>query len=312
MNIKKIIPSQKIRHRIMRLGSFIPDSIMLRLQYWILLKRLPDLNNPTRFSEWTQVYKMRYRNPLMLDCVDKYAVREIVKGRIGKEYLTKLYQVCKLPDELRFEKLPDSFVIKTTSGGNGDNVLIVRDKSKIDINEAKAKIKRWLSKNYSDTSREWAYAKVAKNPLIIVEEYLENNPKDGLDDYKFLCYNGKFRYLWVDKGRYSIHRRGFWNENLEFIPNTKSDHLTFETDPGLPSNIDEMIKVAEKLAEGFPFVRVDFYDVAGRIVFGEMTFYPWSGYIRFTPDSFDAELGAHFPEISDGAWTRYLDDSKNT
>ncbi len=239
---------------------------------------------------------MAYRNKDMLRCVDKYAVRDYVSERMGDDrILNELYQVCDDASDINFNSLPNKFVIKTTDGGNGDNVLIVRDKSQIDVEAVIRKVDSWRGKKYYAVSREWAY-KGAKKSRVIVEKLLESSDSnDGsIDDYKLLCFNGKFKYLWVDKDRFSNHRRGFWNENLEFLPNVVSDHPTFEKAPELPTTIPEMICIAEKLAAGFPFVRVDFYDIDGKVVFGEMTYYPWSGYVQYTPDEFDFRLGKEF------------------
>lgn len=249
---------------------------------------------------------MTYRNPTLLDCVDKYAVRQYVTNKLGGVNLTVLYQVCENAEAINLTNLPEKFVIKTTSGGNGDNVLIVKDKTTLNMGEMVRTVNGWLSKNYSNTAREWAYKKAANHPRIIVEEYLENDIEEGLDDYKFLCYNGKFRYLWIDKGRYSNHRRGFWDENLKFLDYVNSDHPSFNDEPELPSNILSMITVAEKLASDFPFVRVDLYNINGRIVFGELTFYPWSGYVKFEPDEFDFSLGRFFPKTEEKIWTKYI------
>lgn len=310
MNIKNLIKSQKVRHKIMSLASCVPDWIMLPLQYKILLHRWPNLKEPQRFTEWIQFYKINYRNPVLLKCVDKYAVRKYITDKIGDVFLAKLFQVCSNAHSIEFEKLPNQFVIKTTSGGNGDNVIIVKDKTSINKDKIINSVNSWLSKNYSNTAREWAYSTAASHPLIITEEYLENDSESGLDDYKFLCYNGKFRYLWVDHARYTGHRRGFWNQNLDFLSNIKSDHPTFEKEPQLPTNISEMIKIAEKLAADFPFVRVDLYNIKGRIVFGELTFYPWSGYVQFDPDNFDYKLGKYFPKKIEPIWTKYTNAGK--
>ncbi len=296
MNIKNLIKSQQVRHSILKCFTWIPDRIMLPLQYWLILKRWPNLNNPKRFTEFIQLYKMAYRNKDMLRCVDKYAVRDYVSERMGDDrILNELYQVCDDASDINFNSLPNKFVIKTTDGGNGDNVLIVRDKSQIDVEAVIRKVDSWRGKKYYAVSREWAY-KGAKKSRVIVEKLLESSDSnDGsIDDYKLLCFNGKFKYLWVDKDRFSNHRRGFWNENLEFLPNVVSDHPTFEKAPELPTTIPEMICIAEKLAAGFPFVRVDFYDIDGKVVFGEMTYYPWSGYVQYTPDEFDFRLGKEF------------------
>ena len=296
MNIKKLIKNQFFRHRLLRLFSWIPDRVMLSLQYYLILHRWPNMKQAKRFTEKIQCYKAFYRNSKMLNCVDKYKVRKYVEEKLGTtKYLNTLYQVCDRADDIDFDSLPNQFVIKTTDGGNGDNVLICRNKFTLDIASTIQKINSWRNKKYYSVSREWAYVG-AKQSKVIIEKYLESpeNADDSIDDYKFLCYNGKFRFLWVDKNRYSNHCRGFWNENLCFLENVKSDHPTFKKAPDLPGNIREMIDVAERLSEDFPFARVDMYNIQGQILFGEITFYPWSGYVQYYPDSFDYELGKYF------------------
>lgn len=288
--------TRKIKYIIAKLLFFIPDSLMLRIQYRILLNRSLNLKNSKRFTEKIQYYKAYYRDPDMLCCVDKYLVREFVKERLGTaKYLNTLYQVCNRADQIDFDVLPNKFVIKTTDGGNGDNVFICTDKSNLDRRKVAKLVNSWRNKQYYLISREWAY-QGAKQSMIIVEKYLESDEnKDGsIDDYKFLCFDGKFHYLWLDKDRYSNHKRGFWNKDLHFLGNVKSDQPTFETEVMLPTNIGEMILIAEKLSSGFPFARIDLYNIKGKIYFGEITFYPWSGYVQYTPDNFDYELGACF------------------
>ena len=295
MNIKKIIKSQKIRHRIISLFKWIPDELMLKFQYRIILGRWPDLKKPKRFSEIIQVYKIKYRNDAVLRCVDKLEVRKFVSDKLkSSENLTELYQVVKNANDIDLGSLPDKFVIKSTSGGNGDNVLIVTEKSEFDLQSVKTKLNGWLKKNYSNVSREWAYSQVASNPKLIIEEYLEIKSENGLEDYKFLCFKGVMKVLWVDKDRFADHKRAFWDGELKFLKNVESDYPTFDEDPGLPEEIMDMKRIAEKLAEDFPFVRVDLYNVKGKIYFGELTFYPWSGYVQFKPDEFDYKLGSYF------------------
>lgn len=119
-----------------------------------------------------------------------------------------------------------------------------------------------------------------------------------MSDYKLMFFNGKFRSLWIDKDRYTDHHRGFWDENLNFLYDVYSDHETFKTPPDLPSSIKEMIKIGEQLSLDFPYTRIDLYDVQGMVVFGEITFYPWSGYVEFTPSKFDYQLGDYFTEYT--------------
>lgn len=287
---------RKIKYLIAKSLFFIPDLIMLKIQYRILLKRALNIRHPQRFTEKIQYYKAYYHHPEMLRCVDKYLVREFVTERLGTtKYLNILYQVCDSADLIDFTILPSRFVIKTTDGGNGDNILICTNKELLNQGETVNIVNSWRNKQYYLISREWAY-KGAIQSRIIVEQYLESDENlDGsINDYKFLCFDGEFRYLWVDKDRYSDHKRGFWDKDLNFLKNVESDHPTFDIEITLPININEMIDIAEKLSKGFPFARIDLYNIKGQIYFGEITFYPWSGYVKYTPDSFDYELGAYF------------------
>lgn len=283
---------KKIVRVFLKITPFIPDSFVIRAEYYHKLHRFPNLQSPKRFTEWLQWYKINYRNESMFDCVDKLKVRRFVESHGCGQYLNTLYQVCNDANDIDYDSLPDKFVIKTTDGGNGENVFVCHDKTKINIREVNEKVNSWRNSKLGLTGREWAYNGCIESK-IIVEKFLEDpDSYDGsIDDYKLLCFNGKFRYLWVDKNRYSNHRRGFWNEKLEFLPDVKSDHPTFEIAPQLPANTRDMVEMAEKLAADFPFARVDFYNIRGKIIFGEITFYPWSGYVKYTPDSFDFELG---------------------
>ncbi len=273
--------------------------MMLRLQYRIKMGFWPNFKSPKRYTEKLQLYKMYYRNPLMTICVDKYEVRKYVKAKGLEHILTTLYGVYNHPEEIDFESLPKRFIAKSTTGGGGLNVIIIKDKNTCDWEKVTAEMKPWCwNRNEGSTyssGREWAYTGI-KQSRIVIEELLEDdrNEDGSIEDYKLMCFDGKFGSLWVDKNRYSNHKRGFWDKDLKFLPNVTSDHETFEAPPPLPDNINEMITMAEKLSEDFPYARVDFYNIKGRIVFGEITFYPWSGYVKFHPDAFDFELGSLF------------------
>lgn len=297
MNYKKIISNQSVRFKILNALRWVPDSIMLRIQYRIKFGFWPNFSHPKRYTEKIQLYKMKYRNPVMGQCVDKYEVRSYVDSKGLGHILNKCYGVFDDANQIDFNKLPNSFVLKTTDGGGGENVIIVRDKKQFDENELKHKLNNWKGLNKIDPGREWAYTQM-KLSRIIVEELLcdDSNADGSIEDYKMMCFNGVFKSLWVDKNRYSDHHRGFWDENLNFLHDVYSDHDTFKVPPALPENMDEMIRVAEKLSEDFPYARVDLYNIKGRIIFGEITFYPWSGYVRFTPDEFDFRLGSYFTE----------------
>lgn len=300
MDYKKIIKNQETRLRILKLLEWVPDSIMLRIQYRIQLGRWPNLRNPKRFTEKLQLYKMKYRNPVMLQCVDKYEVRKYVESKGLGHILNELYGVYDTPEEIDFNALPDKFVVKSTTGGGGLNVIVVKDKNECDFDEIRKTCNEWLKSDNGQgrAGREWAYTGTSKT-RIIIEKYLEDSVGGGnLSDYKLMYFNGKFRSLWIDKDRYTDHHRGFWDENLNFLYDVYSDHETFKTPPDLPSSIKEMIKIGEQLSSDFPYTRIDLYDVQGKVVFGEITFYPWSGYVEFTPSKFDYQLGDYFTEYT--------------
>ncbi len=287
---------RKLKYTVAKLLFWVPDATMLRIQYFILKKRRLNLKNPQRFSEKVQWYKAYYHNPEMLECVDKYRVREYVKRKLGTEiYLNELYQVCNDASQIDFDNLPNMFVIKTTDGGDGANVLICKSKTELNIDAIVKEINSWRNKRYYIISREWAY-KGAKDSKVIVERFLESdeNADGSIDDYKFMCFDGKFRFLWLDKFRFTDHHRTFYDENLNWLKGRELDYPPPEQPYTLPNNIHEMIDVAEKLAKGFPLVRVDLYNIKGKIIFGEMTFYPVSGYGKFGTDEFDYELGKYF------------------
>lgn len=293
MNYKSILCT-KTRHAILNALAWVPDSIMIRLEYRIKMGFFPNLYCAQRYTEKIQYYKLKYRDPLMHTCVDKYDVRGYLNSIGLGNLLNECYGVYNTANEIDFNILPNSFVIKTTHGGGGNNVMLIHDKTKCDYTEIKKKLTQWLKSDISNFGREWAYKNLKHR--IIIEKLLtdDSNPDSSIDDYKFLCFDGKFKYLWVDKNRFQNHQRGFWDENLIFLNNVESDHNTFTNVPALPKNITTMIQIAEKVATGFPHARIDLYNIKGEIIFGEITFYPWSGYVHFNPETFDYTLGKEF------------------
>ncbi len=294
MNYKRIFKSQNVRFFILRNLNWLPSSFMLKCQYFVKFNRLLNLKHPVRFTEKIQHYKINYRNQIMCNCVDKYLVRDFIKSRGCEQYLNDLYGVYEKAEDINFTSLPDKFVIKTTDGGGGENVFICNDKSSLNVPVCIEKVNSWKNKKLSTMTHEWAY-EGAKFSRIIVEKYLEDkNSYDGsIDDYKFFCFDGKVKYLVVDVDRFVGHKRNFYTVNWDLI-----DVLTDCPKVGRiickPKKFTEMVELAEKLSHGFPFVRVDLYNIENNVIFGEMTFYPWSGYVQFSPDAFDVELGSHF------------------
>lgn len=290
MNYKKIFRNQNTRFAILRALSWVPDYVMLKLQYWIKLGRWCNLRNPMRWTEKLQIYKMYYRNPLLFQCVDKYNVRKFVESKGCASNLVKLYGIWDHATDIDFTNLPTSFVLKTTNGGGGEDIVLVRDKEKNNLKDIVSFLERKRVKEVNG-GREWAYTGISK-PRIIAEELLINKeyPEAGIEDFKILCFRGEPYYIIVDKDRYIDHKRNIYTTSWERV-NVSTDHEQFETPYPEPLNFQEMLDVARKLSADFPFVRVDLYNVEGRIYFGELTFYPWTGYVQFNPDEFDYTLG---------------------
>lgn len=287
MDYKKLFKTHKLRAAILDLVRFVPDKPMIRFQYRLSLKRRLNLKDPKRYTEKLQWYKLYYRNPVMHKCVDKYAVREFVRERGLEDILVPLYGRYDSIDEVDWEALPDSFVVKTTFGGGGLDVVLCRDKKELDIEAIRKKFDFRPGKvKYGTGGREWAYFGIPK--AIVVEKLLvnEEHPESGVNDYKFFCYDGKAKFIYLDVDRFVDHKRKFFDRDWNDL-NIISEYKLLKDDVPKPANLNEMIETAEKLASGFPYVRVDLYSVSGKIYFGEMTFYPWSGYIQFVPDEAD-------------------------
>lgn len=297
MDYKKIIKNRKTRFLILKLLGFVPDGVMLKLQYRIKLGRSLNLKHPKRFTEKLQWYKINYRNPIMHRCVDKYGVRKYVESKGLSDILVKLYGHYKTINDVPFSSLPNSFVIKTTHGGGGLNVVVVPDKTKLDTEELKQKLSFSEDRVANNGGgREWAYYGLKTG--IIVEQLLVNrqNPEAGVNDYKIFCYNSHAKYIIVDVDRYIGHKRNFYDRNWNNLHIT-SDCPASDREIERPAKLDEMLKIAEKLSEDFPYVRVDLYCVDGKVYFGELTFYPWSGYVQFIPDKWDYKFGEDFKTL---------------
>ena len=292
MNYKRLFRSQNVRFLILKFLSFVPDSIMLKMQYRIKMGLKLNLAHPQRFTEKLQWYKIHHRDELMGICVDKYEVRKYVASKGLEDTLNKLYCVCADPDEIDFASLPERFVIKTTDGGGGENIFICRDKSSLNVDELKVRLRSWKDKKNVNPGREWAYTLIQESRYI-VEEYLENdtNPDAGISDYKFFCFNGEPNCIAYDIDRYIGHKRNFYDLEWNNLHVTTDCDTFDDSMVPRPEGLKKMQEVAGILARDFPFVRVDLYYIKGKVYFGELTFYPWSGYVKFQPDEFDFQLG---------------------
>ena len=296
MDYKRLIKSRKVRLFILKLLNFVPDKLMLKLQYRIKFGRKLDLRSPKRFTEKLQWYKLYYKNPLLVQCVDKYDVRKYVEEKGLTNILNECYGVYENVNDINFDILPHSFVIKDTLGGGGNSVIIVTDKNTLDRNETVDRLKEWLkpASAMKGGGREWPYYSGEEN-RIVIEKYIQ--PEEGsLDDYKFFCFDGRVECLYVMKDRKlgESVKVGIFNRNFEKLKVLRAGDEDIGNNIEKPKYFERMVEIAEQLSADFPHVRVDLYNVDGNIVFGELTFYGASGYMKFDPDTFDYELGEKF------------------
>ena len=266
----------------------INDKKYIQLEFLKQFNRLPNLDNPESFNEKLQWLKIYDRNPLYSLMVDKYEVKKYVANIIGNEYIIPTIGIYDHFDDIDFENLPNRFVIKCTH--DSGSVVICNDKKSFDIKKAKERINKYLKREYYYEHREWPYKNV--KPRILVEKSISSNKQ--LMDYKIMCFNGNPLYSFVCTDRFN-KSEGLavtffdleWNK-MPFKRHYRVDENVIEK----PEKYNEMIELSKKLSEDIPFLRVDFYEVNGKIYFGELTFFPGGGLEEFTPEEWDYKLGS--------------------
>ena len=249
-----------------------------------------NLTHPVTFNEKLQWLKLHDRRPEYTMMVDKYAVKAYVAQKIGEQYVIPTLGVWEHFDEIDFDKLPNQFVLKCTHDSGGGT--IVKDKSAMDIRAAKKKLEGHLCRNFYYAGREWPYKNVP--PRIIAEEYMKSSTTHDLRDYKFYCFHGKPKFLYVSEGLGGDHRlakMNFVDLDWKKTPFQRPDFMEFDVLPHKPDGFDEMIRLSETLSEGIPFLRADWYSVNGQVYFSELTFYPGSGFTPFSPPEWEREIG---------------------
>lgn len=273
-------------------GRYLPDEIYLRIIFRLSLGQKLNLKNPKTFNEKLQWLKLYNRNPLYTDLVDKIKVRDYVKEKIGEEYLVPLIGTWNDPDEIDFEALPERFVLKCNHN-SGKGMYICKDKSKADYKKIRKNLRAGLKENYFFNQREWPYKNVERR--IVGEEYLEDSKSGELSDYKLFCFDGTPKLLFVVTERQKSSRGEPKFDFFDIDGNhldLRSTHPNAPTPPAIPQSLEKMKALAAVLSEGFPHVRVDFYEVDGKIYFGEMTFFHNSGFHAFDPPEWDIKLGS--------------------
>lgn len=269
------------------MAPIIPDRLYLKMLFRLQMGYNLNLDNPQTFSEKLQWLKLYNRKPEYTQMVDKYEAKKYVAGIIGEEYIIPTLGVWDSVDDIDFDALPNQFVLKTTHGGGNTGIVICRDKSTLDIPKAKAKLKKSLGKCIYRQFREWPYKNVKRR--IIAETLIG----DGLmNDYKFFCFYGDVKLCQVISGRESTMSIDFFDKEWRHQPFHEPKEYPFSThEITKPKLYDKMWDIADRLCKEHHFIRVDLYEISGRIYFGELTFFPTSGMGGFDPKEWDYTLG---------------------
>jgi hypothetical protein len=250
-----------------------------------------DWDNPTTYNEKLQWLKLHDRDPKYSVLVDKYRVKSYVEDKVGAAHVIQTLGVWNHPKEINFNELPERFVLKTTHGGGNSGVVICKDKSIFDFHSARRRLHRAMKQNLYRDSREWAYKRVQKR--IIAEEYIEDAKTGELRDYKFFCFDGKVKALFVATGRQTREEPyfNFFDENYNSL-DIQQGHPRSDIPPEKPSRFAEMLSIASRLSDGLTHVRVDLYEANNNVYFGELTFHHFGGMVPFTPPVWNEIMGS--------------------
>ncbi|MBM6864976.1 glycosyl transferase [Bacteroides caecigallinarum] len=269
---------------------FIPDKLYIKVVYRYKMGRWIDWDNPETFNDKLQWMKLYNRRPEYTMMVDKYAVKEYVKNKIGEQYVVPNLFVWDRPEDIDFDMLPDKFVIKTTHDGGSRGCVICKDKQKLNRKETLRRLKKSMKNNLFYKYREWPYKNVKKR--IIAEKFLENEDSSTLNDYKLYCFNGLVKCVCISNNRFLGDTEfDYFDDNFNRLPFSQGGPNS-KKEIKKPQTFDEMKVIAEKLSSGIPHVRVDLYEVKGHVYFGELTFFDSSGFKEFIPEEWDYKLGS--------------------
>ncbi|MBQ8453737.1 MAG: glycosyl transferase [Bacteroidaceae bacterium] len=268
-------------------GKWMDNRSFIKWEYFSGMGKFPNLENPTTYNEKLQWLKLNDIHEDYSLLVDKYEAKKYVAEKVGEEYIIPTLGIYDSFDEINFDQLPDQFVLKTTHDSGG--VVVCPNKSKLDKKAARKKLEKSLKNNYFYEHREYPYKNV--KPRIIVEQYMVDESSTELKDYKFFCFDGKCKMLFIATDR------SIGDVKFDFF-DTEFNHLPFiqghpwaTREIKKPQGFGKMIELAEKLGKGYPHVRVDLYDINGRIYFGELTFFHFSGNVPFEPEEWDYKIG---------------------
>ncbi len=267
----------------------IPDKLYLKVEFWLHMGYWPDLTHPKTFNEKLQWLKLESKkHPEYTQMVDKVAAKDYAASIIGEQYIIPTLGVWNSVDDIDWTSLPNQFVVK--AAGDSGGIIICKDKANFNIEEAKAYLKKYGERSYYILNREYPYKNVPHR--YIAEAYMEDESGYELKDYKFFCFNGEPQFLKVDFNRYIEHHANYYDVRFSLLPfgELKLPPI-FEHQIKCPENFELMLELAKKLSHTMTFIRVDLYNIRGKVYFGELTFFPDSGIGKWTDANIDLTIG---------------------
>lgn len=283
-------PYQILDYCTIKCAHLLSDKLFLKLYFRARLHRKLDLENPKTYNEKLQWLKLYNRKPEYTTMVDKITAKKYVASLIGPEYIIPTIATYDSVDEINFDTLPNQFVLKCTH--DSGSVVICPDKSKLNIKEVKHKLQIGLNTSFDSFTREWPYRNV--KPRIIAEKYMVDESGFELKDYKWFCFDGEPKCLFIATDRSNPNedtKFDFFDMDFNLLPFTNG-HPHSNKPIHKPAGFEKMKEIASKLSQNIPHVRVDLYDINGKIYFGELTFFHWSGFVPFNPEEWDYTFGS--------------------
>ena len=265
----------------------LPDKAYVWLDFIRNLHRIPDLRNPSTFNEKLQWLKLYNHDPSYPKMADKLTMRGFVEKNAGAGHSVPVLGVWDCFDEIDFSSLPDTFVLKCNN--DSGHYVICRDKRTMDMKAARKTITEGLKTNYYYQNREWVYKDIV--PKVFAEQYLQQDSDDCLWDYKFFCFNGEPKIMYMEKEASESKTEAFFDMEQNYL-DLEMDDPRPDVPPALPTCFDQMKAIAAKLSAGIPFLRVDFFYVNETVYVGELTFFHCGGLAPVKPESWNRQLGS--------------------
>ena len=278
------------RHFIIRLRRFYSDKKYLEKIFPLLVGYPLDLDNPKTYNEKLQWLKLYDRREIYTTMVDKVEAKKYVASIIGEQYIIPTFGVWNRVEDIDWDNLPQQFVVKSSNDCGG--IVVCKDKNQLEKTAAINKLRERGRRNYSKLNVEYPYENVPHR--FLAEQYMEDESGIELKDYKFFCFDGIPQFLFVATGRQKGDTRfDFFDTNFNHLPVTNG-HPCADITPKKPKNFEKMLEIASELSKGFPHIRVDLYNINGKIYFGELTLFHWSGLMPFDPSEWDIKFGNYF------------------